>query len=92
MTSTIFQPTLASIISGHPGHSGLSRSICTVSIDNKNVNSLIGSGSTDNFIHPNIVQKFSLPVSNIEPKVQMASTSLCSQKMSMRNEILNLME
>ena len=57
MASTIFQRTLASITSGHAGHSGLSKSTCTISIHNNNVNALIDSGSTDSFINPNIVEK-----------------------------------
>ena len=35
MASAMFQTTLASIISGYAGHSGLSKSICTILIHNK---------------------------------------------------------
>ena len=90
MASTIFQPTLASIISGHARHSGLSKSICTISIHNNNVNALIDSGITASFIHPNIIEKFSLPVSNIDAKVKMVSTTLYSQIMGMCNVDIEL--
>ena len=59
------------------------KSICTILIDNINLNTVLDSGSTDSFIHPNIVDKLSLPVSNIDTKAQMASACLCSQIMGM---------
>ena len=82
IASTNFQDTLASIISGNTGN-GLSKSICTILINNSKVNALIDSGSMDSFIHPKLVDKMSLTVSNVDAKVQMASTSLCSKIMGM---------
>lgn len=72
-------------MSGHAGHRGFSKSICTILIDNSNVNFLIDSGSTGSFFHPNTVEKFSLSVSNIDTKVKIASTSSSSQIMVMCN-------
>ena len=82
-TSLIFKPTLASMISGNVG--GLNKSICKILINGNNVDYLIDSGSTDSFIHPNLVDKFSLPMTKTNAKVQMASTSLFSPIISMCN-------
>ena len=79
IASTIFKPTLASI-SGHIGNR-LSKSICNIVINNNKPNALIDSGSMDSFIHPDLVDKLSLTVSEVDAKVQMASTSLCSKIM-----------
>ena len=46
------------------------KSICTILIDNINLNTVLDSGSADSFIHPNMVDKLSLPVSNIDAKAQ----------------------
>ena len=54
IVSTIFKPTLPSIISRHTGNR-LSKSICTILINNNKANALIDSGTTDSFIHPDLV-------------------------------------
>ena len=65
--STIFKPTLASIISGHTGNI-LSKPICTILINNNKANALINSGSMDSFINPDLVDKLSLTVSEVDAK------------------------
>ena len=45
---------------------------------------LIGSGNTDNFLHPNLVDQLSLAVSKVDAKlIQMSSTSLHSYVLGM---------
>lgn len=57
----------------------LSKSIITVNIKGQKLNALIDTGSSDNFIHPDVVQKFSLPKFHRLNEVSMASTTHCNQ-------------
>ena len=72
-----FNPTLASITSATLP--ALSKSISRVSINGHVVNALIDSGSSDSFIHPDLVSKLALQTKAGSGQVFMASMPLSGQ-------------
>ena len=57
----------------------MKQSTVTVSINDETFCALIDSGSSHSFIHPSVVQKLSLPISDTNVQVSMASSSLVNK-------------
>jgi RNase H-like domain found in reverse transcriptase/Integrase core domain/Reverse transcriptase (RNA-dependent DNA polymerase)/Aspartyl protease len=77
-TAAVHRPTLASVFAaGVP--TGLSKATTKVVINGIPTASLIDSGSTESFIHPDIVKRHSLTVQPSNNRVSMASSSLSAK-------------
>ncbi|MCP4800870.1 MAG: DDE-type integrase/transposase/recombinase, partial [bacterium] len=72
VSASLHSPVIAATQS--PG--SLSKSTATISLENLNVKALFDSGSTESFIHPNLVKRAGLTVKPSSSAVSMASTAL----------------
>ncbi|XP_071814632.1 uncharacterized protein [Apostichopus japonicus] len=75
------RPTIAS------AGTSLTRSMIEIKVNGKIANCLVDSGSTDSFIHPDLVEKLGLSAKRAELSVRMAATSF-EQKSSQKCEVL----
>ncbi|KAK3858016.1 hypothetical protein Pcinc_035765 [Petrolisthes cinctipes] len=70
--------TLASVTSAAtPGV--LSKAVAKITINGTEVEGLIDSGSSDSFIHPDIVKRYALSVHHSQCAVSMATSTLSAQ-------------
>eukprot|EP00794_Sanderia_malayensis_P020739 gene20739-22770_t len=72
VSASLHSPVIAATQS--PG--SLSKSTATISLGNLNVKALFDSGSTESFIHPNLVKRAGMTVKPSSSAVSMASTAL----------------
>jgi len=73
-----YRPTLASVISASIP-AALAKATTKVVINGVEVDRLVDSGSTESFIHPNLVKQHSLKVTPSNCRVSMAFSSLSTQ-------------
>ena len=90
-SASIARPTLAAVTSA-ASPSSLSKAVSKFVLNGTEVDCLIDSGSTESFIHPELVQKHSLRVdqSDSGPTASMASTSLSSNTLGSCKVTLHL--
>jgi len=74
-TACTYHPTLASVVSATIP-TALSKATTKILINGSAADSLIDSGSTESFIHPDLVKSLSLKVNPSSSQVSMASSSL----------------
>ena len=72
-TAATYRPTLASVTSA------LSKAMIKILINGSQADGLIDSGSSESFIHPNIVKLHSLQINPLSNQVSMASSSLSTR-------------
>ena len=76
MTSASTHPALASVIATSKSPESLQKTIIDAYVDNKHVNALIDTGSSDSFICNRLVQNYSLDTIPTQSSVCMAESSI----------------